>query len=117
MRKLSSILVTGGAGFIGSNFIRHILEEPEFKGRIVNFDALTYAGNSENLSDIAAQHGSRHVFVRGDIREKASVEKVFADFAIDAVVHFAAESHVDRSILGPEDFITTNVIAQNFAQL
>lgn len=109
-RTFSSIAVTGGTGFIGSNFIRHIFEEPAFKGRIINYDALTYAGNPENFIDIAAQYGSRYVFVHGDIRDKASVERVFADYAIDAVVHFAAESHVDRSILGPEEFITTNVI-------
>ncbi|HUW39948.1 MAG TPA: dTDP-glucose 4,6-dehydratase [Rectinemataceae bacterium] len=110
-RKLSNILVTGGAGFIGVNFIRYLFGKTHFSGRLVNFDALTYAGNPASLSDIAERFGSgRYVFVRGDIRDRAAVEAVFADYGIDAVVHFAAESHVDRSILGPEAFITTNVM-------
>lgn len=113
MRKLSSILVTGGSGFIGSNFIHWLLARPDFSGRIVNLDALTYAGNPESLADIDARFGgtgARYTFVKGDITDRALVEKVFADHAIDTVVHFAAESHVDRSILGPEAFIKTNVL-------
>ena len=103
MRRL---LVTGGAGFIGSNFIRYwIARHPE--DRVVNLDALTYAGNPENLTDIEAAPGYR--FEHGDITDGVCVAGVFADEGIDTVVNFAAESHVDRSILGPEAFISTNV--------
>ena len=103
MRRL---LVTGGAGFIGSNFIRYwIARHPE--DRVVNLDALTYAGNPENLADIEAAPGYR--FEHGDITDAVCVAGVFADEVIDTVVNFAAESHVDRSILGPEAFISTNV--------
>ncbi len=113
-REFSNVLVTGGSGFIGTNFIRHLFADKGFSGRIVNFDALTYAGNPENLADIDASHGKngdgRYVFVHADICDRAAVEKAFADHGIDAVVHFAAESHVDRSILGPEAFIRTNVM-------
>jgi len=110
MRNFKNILVTGGAGFIGSNFIRWLLSNPGFSGRVVNFDALTYAGNPESLDDVAAAAGKRYAFVKGDITDRAAVEKAFADFDIDAVVHFAAESHVDRSIHGPETFVRTNVM-------
>ncbi|MDR2490838.1 MAG: GDP-mannose 4,6-dehydratase, partial [Spirochaetaceae bacterium] len=110
MRKLTNILITGGCGFIGCNFIRMLLEgTPEWSGRIVNLDALTYAGNAESFADIAGKHAGRYVFVHGDIRDKAGLQKIFADYDIDTVVNFAAESHVDRSILGPEAFIQTNV--------
>ena len=99
------LLVTGGAGFIGSNFIQHILEtQPET--RVVNVDALTYAGNLENLARWKSD--SRYQFVKGDIADPAIVDSLVA--VCDAVVHFAAESHVDRSILGPEAFVRTNVI-------
>jgi len=110
LRSFSNILVTGGAGFIGSNFIRYLFTDAGFSGRVVNLDALTYAGNPQNLADIAAQYKDRYIFVHGDIRDAALVQKLFADYAIDAVVHFAAESHVDRSILDPQSFITTNVM-------
>ncbi len=110
LRSFSNILVTGGAGFIGSNFIRYLFTDAGFSGRVVNLDALTYAGNPQNLADIAVQYKDRYVFVRGDIRDAALVQKLFADYEIDAVVHFAAESHVDRSILDPQSFITTNVM-------
>ncbi len=104
---MQTILVTGGAGFIGSNFVRMMLDQhPTYK--IVNVDALTYAGNLENLQDVMDH--PRHVFVHGDIRDRDQMEAVFAEYAIDAVVNFAAESHVDRSIEEPEVFLTTNVI-------
>jgi dTDP-glucose 4,6-dehydratase len=118
MRALKNILVTGGCGFIGCNFIRFLLEKtPGFTGRIINFDALTYAGNPESLRDIegrfggagSAPNGARYFFERGDICDRPLVESVFKKYDIDTVVHFAAESHVDRSILGPEAFVKTNI--------
>ena len=103
MRRL---LVTGGAGFIGANFVRMVLEEhPDCF--VLNLDKLTYAGNLENLDGFMAH--PNHVFVRGDICDLPFVEKLFDDHAIDSVVNFAAESHVDRSITGPKVFIDTNV--------
>jgi dTDP-glucose 4,6-dehydratase len=112
MRKLSTILVTGGAGFIGCNFIHVLLQKtPGFTGRIVNLDALTYAGNGTSLSDVDAEFGgTRYFFEHADITDRAAVEAVFKKYDIDTVIHFAAESHVDRSILGPETFIKTNVM-------
>ena len=117
MRALKNILVTGGAGFIGCNFIRFLLEKAQgFNGRIINFDALTYAGNRMSLSDIDAKYGAamgasaRYFFEQGDICERAFVEALFKKYDIDTVAHFAAESHVDRSIHGPEAFIRTNVM-------
>jgi dTDP-glucose 4,6-dehydratase len=112
MRSLKNILVTGGAGFIGCNFIRFLLEKaPGFSGRIINLDALTYAGNLAGLADIESRFGgTRYFFERGDICDRALVESLFAKYGIDTVVHFAAESHVDRSILGPEAFVKTNVM-------
>lgn len=111
MRSLNNILVTGGAGFIGSNFIRYVLEKANFKGKIINLDKLTYAGNLENLSDIEEKYGGKHYFFeRGDICDVQKVREVFEKYQIDTVVHFAAESHVDRSIYGPKDFIETNII-------
>ena len=102
-----TILVTGGMGFIGSNFIRHLLaSQPGVQ--VVNLDLLTYAGNPENLSDLDGN--SRHLFVKGDICDEARVAEVVASHRIFAVVHFAAESHVDRSILAADDFIRTNVL-------
>ena len=104
MRRL---LVTGGAGFIGSNFVRYwIKQHPE--DRVVNLDVLTYAGNLENLADVEAVPGYR--FVCGDITDRQFVKQLMADEQIDTVVNFAAESHVDRSILGPDAFITTNIL-------
>lgn len=104
---MKNILVTGGAGFIGSNFIKYMLKKyPDY--RIVNYDALTYAGNLENLEDVAKD--PNYVFVRGDIRDRDKVAGVFADYGIDGVINFAAESHVDRSIEEPEVFLTTNII-------
>lgn len=106
----SNILVTGGAGFIGSNFIRYVLEKTDFQGRLVNYDKLTYAGNLLNLTDIEKKFGgTRYIFERGDVRDYERVKEVFEKYRITGVVHFAAESHVDRSIFGPKDFVETNV--------
>ena len=102
----TSLLVTGGAGFIGSNFIRAALAR-DAHVRLVNFDALTYAGNLENLADLADH--PRYTFVHGDIRDHRAVRRAMGEHGIDALVHFAAESHVDRSIMGPADFVDTNV--------
>jgi dTDP-glucose 4,6-dehydratase len=110
-RTFKTILVTGGAGFIGSNFIHFLFGKPGFEGRVVNVDALTYAGNLESLADVAESFGGRrYFFERADICDRAAVERIFKDYAPDAVVHLAAESHVDRSILGPEAFVRTNVM-------
>jgi len=104
---MKNVLITGGAGFIGSNFIRYFLNtHPD--ALVVNFDKLTYAGNLENLKGVERE--PRYRFVKGDICERAELERAFKEFAIDTVVHFAAESHVDRSIVGAGIFITTNVL-------
>lgn len=106
----STILVTGGAGFIGSNFIRYVLEHTDFEGRIVNYDKLTYAGNLMSLSDIESSRGGKNYFFeRGDVCDYERLTEVFTRYGVDVVVHFAAESHVDRSIFGPKDFIETNI--------
>jgi len=101
-----NILVTGGAGFIGSNFIHHLLDTYE-DVTVVNFDKLTYAGNLDNVKDVSSD--SRYHFVQADICDAAAVGTVLSDFDIDEIVNFAAESHVDRSITGPEVFIQTDV--------
>lgn len=102
------LLVTGGAGFIGSNFVRHVLRAHR-KWTIVNLDKLTYAGNLENISDLKGN--PRHIFVRGDIASPSDVRRLFRQHRFDAVVNFAAESHVDRSIhMGPKAFIRTNIL-------
>ncbi|MCJ7696401.1 MAG: dTDP-glucose 4,6-dehydratase [Anaerolineaceae bacterium] len=104
---MKNVLVTGGAGFIGSNFVHYLLRiDP--KVRIVNLDALTYAGSLENLRDLPSPE--RHRFIEGNITDKTLVAQIFEEFHIDTVVHFAAESHVDRSILDPGVFVETNVI-------
>ena len=104
-----NLLVTGGCGFIGSNFIRQRLAEKNSPLRkLVNLDALTYAGNPANLADLAGD--PRYVFAHGDIGDVALVARLLSEHAIDAVVNFAAESHVDRSIDSPEPFIQTNVV-------
>ncbi len=106
----ANILVTGGAGFIGSNFIRYVLEKTAFKGRIINYDKLTYAGNLASLKDIADKYGkNRYAFIKGDICDNDKAAAVLKKHKVGAIVHFAAESHVDRSITGPKDFIETNV--------
>lgn len=104
---MKSILVTGGAGFIGSNFIQYILDQ-EDNVLLINLDLLTYAGNLENLRD--CENDPRYHFVKGDVRDRALLQELFAKYDIDTVVHFAAESHVDRSITEPEVFLTTNIL-------
>ena len=99
------ILVTGGCGFIGSNFIRHMLSSSPY--RIVNLDKLTYAGNLENLEGLEGHE--RYTFMKGDIAEASDVEKAFKA-GVDGVVNFAAESHVDRSIIDPDSFVKTNIV-------
>ena len=102
-----NILVTGGAGFIGSNFIRYMLEKyPDYK--IINLDLLTYAGNLENLKDI--ENNPNYKFIKGDITDMPLVDNLIKNNSIDLIVNFAAESHVDRSILEPDSFINTNII-------
>ena len=104
---MQNILVTGGAGFIGSNFVRYLLESaPDV--HLVNLDALTYAGSLENLQGLPSPE--RHTFVQGDICDRATVDEILHRHRIEVVVHFAAESHVDRSILGPSAFIQTNIV-------
>jgi dTDP-glucose 4,6-dehydratase len=117
MHTLKNILVTGGCGFIGVNFIRLLFKHtPEFTGRIINLDALTYAGNITSLQEIEKEFGidrkpePRYFFELGDICDRQGLEAIFAKYNVDTVVNFAAESHVDRSILGPETFIKTNVM-------
>lgn len=107
---MKNLMVTGGYGFIGSNFIRYVLEETGFSGRIINVDKLTYAGNPDNLADITEKFPERYIFQKADICDLAALKEIFEKFEIDTVCHFAAESHVDRSILGPAEFIQTNVI-------
>ena len=100
------LLVTGGAGFIGSAFVRYILSESTATS-VVTLDKLTYAGNLENLASVLEDR--RHRFVHGDICDRATVASILQEGDIDAIVHFAAESHVDRSILSPDDFVETNI--------
>lgn len=104
---MKNILVTGGAGFIGSNFVNLMLERhPDYK--IINVDALTYAGNLENLKDIS--DNENHIFIKADIRDRTGIDQIFIKYSIDTVINFAAESHVDRSIVDPEIFLSTNII-------
>lgn len=133
MRNPRAVLVTGGAGFIGSNFIHYLFGlssargglfgDAAFSGTVVNVDCLTYAGNLESLKDVEERFGgSRYFFEKADICDRSAMERIFRTYDIDTIVHFAAESHVDRSILGPEAFVRTNVmgtftlldVAQNF---
>jgi len=104
---MKNILVTGGAGFIGSNFIHYLLKKHD-DINIVNIDLLTYAGNLDNLVEVSDD--KRYTFVKGDIHDRALVEELFEKYAFDTVVNFAAESHVDRSITDPDIFLITNVL-------
>jgi dTDP-glucose 4,6-dehydratase len=104
---MKQVLVTGGAGFIGSNFIHYLLKQ-DSEVNIVNLDALTYAGSLENLKDLPRPE--RHLFVEGNITDRALLDKLFEEHKFDTVVNFAAESHVDRSILNPGVFVETNVV-------
>lgn len=105
--SVQSILVTGGAGFIGSNFVRYLLAaEPE--ALVINLDALTYAGSQENLKGLP--NPEHHIFVKGDICDRTLVDELLHRYQISTIVHFAAETHVDRSILGPSQFIQTNIV-------
>jgi len=104
---MKNLLITGGAGFIGSNFVRYVLSRhPDLT--VVNFDKLTYAGNLENLEDV--EDNPQYRFVKGDICDRSLVEATVKQYHIDTIVHLAAESHVDRSILGSAEFIQTNVV-------
>lgn len=105
---MRTYLVTGGAGFIGSNYIHYMFEKYGDEIRIINVDALTYAGNLENLREI--ENRSNYTFIKADITDKEAIRRIFAENDIDRVVHFAAESHVDRSIRNPEIFVQTNVL-------
>lgn len=104
---MKTILVTGGAGFIGSNFVKLMLHK-YLDYKIINIDALTYAGNLENLKDIS--NNKNYNFIKGDIRDRNKIEEIFNAYEIDTVINFAAESHVDRSIVEPERFLTTNIM-------
>ncbi len=106
--QIKTYLVTGGAGFIGSNYIHYMFRKYGDAIRIINVDALTYAGNLENLKEM--EQRKNYTFVKADICNKEAIEEIFAENEIDRVVHFAAESHVDRSIKNPEVFVQTNVL-------
>ncbi len=107
---MENLLVTGGCGFIGTNLIRYLLDSDAFTGRVINLDAVTYAGNPANLQDLSERGDGRHVLVRADICDAGAVEQTMDRFEVDAVCHLAAESHVDRSIRGPAPFVSTNLV-------
>jgi dTDP-glucose 4,6-dehydratase len=106
---MQTILVTGGCGFIGANFIHYLFGEAGFGGRVVNLDKLTYAANPGSLAEVAARHPDRYAFVHADICDREAVRDALQRFEVDTICHFAAESHVDRSIAAPDAFIRTNV--------
>ncbi len=107
---MKNLLVTGGAGFIGVNFIRYLLEESDYEGRIINVDKLTYAANPASLSDIEKNYDNQYIFVKADIADKDALSIIFDKYEVDGICHFAAESHVDRSIASPIEFIRTNIL-------
>jgi dTDP-glucose 4,6-dehydratase len=109
-QSVNSVFVTGGCGFIGTNFVRYLLGDASQHCLVLNLDKMTYAGNAENLADVALQFPDRYRFFRGDIRNAELLDHIFTEFDPDAVVNFAAESHVDRSIMDPNLFIETNVL-------
>ena len=109
-RTFRNLMVTGGAGFIGVNFIRWLFDQPDCPQRIVNVDKLTYAGNPLSLLDLAERVGNRYVFVKADICDAAKMKETIETYEIDAIAHFAAESHVDRSIVAPDEFVRTNIL-------
>jgi dTDP-glucose 4,6-dehydratase len=103
---MQTLLITGGAGFIGSNFVHYVLENTDWQ--IINLDKLTYAGNLNSLASVL--HSPRHIFVQGSIQDRSLVSQLLTQYHPDGVVHLAAESHVDRSIDGPGEFIATNIV-------
>ncbi len=107
---MKNLMVTGGCGFIGSNFIRYLLKREDFSGRIINVDTLTYAGNPDNLKGMEEKYPGRYLFKKADICDYVEMERIFSRYEVDAVCHFAAESHVDRSIKRPDAFINTNIM-------
>ena len=109
-RAFRNLMVTGGAGFIGVNFIRWLFEQKDGPARIVNVDKLTYAGNPLSLLDVEQRAGDRYVFVKADICDAAQMKAILEKYQIDAIAHFAAESHVDRSIVRPDEFVRTNIL-------
>jgi dTDP-glucose 4,6-dehydratase len=107
---MMNMLVTGGCGFIGANFIRYLLEVSDFTGRVINVDKLTYAGNPESLAGIEEKFRERYSFIKADICDRKKMTEIFDEFQVDTVCHFAAETHVDRSIARPDAFIQSNII-------
>jgi len=109
-RTFRNLMVTGGAGFIGVNFIRDLFEKQGFEGRVINVDVLTYAGNPLSLVDIEKKMGDRYVFIKADICDAQKMAEIIKTYEVDAIAHFAAESHVDRSIVAPDEFVRTNIM-------
>ena len=108
LRQPKSVLVTGGCGFIGSAFVRWLLKDASFSGKVANLDVLTYAANPDNVAEAATSH--RYVFIQADIADAEAVGRACTEHAVDTIVHFAAESHVDRSIVGPGAFVQANIV-------
>jgi len=109
-RTFKNLMVTGGCGFIGSNFIRYLFTEAGFKGKIINVDRLSYAGNPLSLTDIENDYPKRYHFIRADVGNTEQMETIFTSHHVDAICHFAAETHVDRSIKSPQEFIQANIV-------